>query len=89
LEKAQHTWVDELPNVLWSIWTTRNTATQETPFFLVHGAKAVPIEIEHNSPRVAEYDEETSRKALEDDVDALDEARDEVLSRVTTYQQNL
>jgi hypothetical protein len=57
---------------------------------LVHGAEAVlPIEIEHNSPRVVEYDEETSRNALEDDVDALDEARDEVLSRVTTYQQNL
>ncbi|KAK1692121.1 hypothetical protein QYE76_008818 [Lolium multiflorum] len=63
---------------------------QETPFFLVHGAEAVlPIEIEHNSPRVVEYDEETSRKALEDDVDALDEARDEVLSRVTKYQQDL
>ena len=90
LEKARHTWTDELPSVLWSIRTTPNTATQETPFFLVHGAEAVlPIEIEHNSPRVAEYDEETSRKAMEDDVDALDEARDEVLSRVTTYQQNL
>ena len=36
-----------------------------------------------------EYDEETSRNALEDDVDALDEARDEVLSRVTKYQQDL
>jgi hypothetical protein len=47
---------------------------------LVHRAEAVlPIEIEHNSPRVAEYDEKTLRKALEDDVDALDEARDEVL----------
>jgi hypothetical protein len=42
-----------------------------------------------NLEKVAEYDEETSRKALEDDVDALDEARYEVLSRVTTYQQNL
>jgi hypothetical protein len=38
---------------------------------------------------VAEFNEETSRKALEDDVDALDEARDEVLSRVTKYQQDL
>jgi hypothetical protein len=85
LEKARHTWVDELPNILWIIRTTPNTTTQETPFFLVHGAEAVlPIEIEHNSPRVAEYNEETSQKALEDDVDALDEARDEVLSRVTT-----
>jgi hypothetical protein len=90
LEKARHTWPEELPSVLWSIRTTPNTATQETPFFLVHGAEAVlPIEIEHDSPRVAEYDEETSRKALEDDVDALDEARDEVLSRVAKYQQDL
>ncbi len=90
LEKARHTWPEELPSVLWSIRTTPNTATQETPFFLVHGAEAVlPIEIEHNAPRVAEYDEETSRKSLEDDVDALDEARDEVLSRVAKYQQDM
>ncbi|KAK1630198.1 hypothetical protein QYE76_004513 [Lolium multiflorum] len=90
LEKARHTWPEELPSVLWSIRTTPNTATQETPFFLVHGAEAVlPIKIEHDSPRVTEYDEETSRRALEDDVDALDEARDEVLSRVTKYQQDL
>jgi hypothetical protein len=54
---------------------------------LVHGAEAVvPIEIEHNSTRVEEYEEETSQKAREDDVDALDEARDEVLSRVNAYQ---
>jgi transposase InsO family protein len=90
LEKARHTWVDELPSVLWSLRTTPNIATQETPFFLVHGAEAVlPIEIEHNSPRVMKYEEETARKALEDDVDALDEARDVALSRVTAYQQNL
>ncbi|KAK1680264.1 hypothetical protein QYE76_041112 [Lolium multiflorum] len=81
LEKARHTWVDELPYVLWSLRTTPNTATQETPFFLVHGAEAVmPIEIEHNSPGVVEYEEETSQKARKDDVDALDEARDEVIS---------
>ncbi|KAK1681209.1 hypothetical protein QYE76_042057 [Lolium multiflorum] len=54
----------------------------------VHGAEAVlPIEIEHDSPRVTEYDEETSRRALEDDVDALDEARGEVLSRVAKYRK--
>jgi transposase InsO family protein len=90
LEKAKHAWVDELPSVLWSLRTTPNTATQETPFFLVHGAEAVlPVEITHESPRVREYDEETSQKALEDDVDAVDEARDAVLSRVSAYQQNL
>jgi hypothetical protein len=40
LEKAKHAWVDELPSVLWSLRTTPNAATQETPFFLVHGAEA-------------------------------------------------
>jgi hypothetical protein len=36
-----------------------------------------------------EYEEEDSQKALEDDVDAIDEARDVMLSRVNAYQQNL
>jgi transposase InsO family protein len=90
LEKARHAWVGELPSVLWSLRTTPNAATQETPFFLVHGAEAVlPVELAHDSPRVAEYNEEASQRALEDDVDAVDEERDVVLSRVSAYQQNL
>jgi transposase InsO family protein len=90
LEKAKHAWVDELPSVLWSLRSTPNAATQETPFFLVHGAEAVlPVEITHKAPRIAAYDEETSTEALQDDVDALDEARDVALARATRYQQNL
>jgi hypothetical protein len=61
LEKAKHAWVDELPSVLWNLRTTPNAATQETPFFLVHGAVAVlPIEITHEAPRIVAYDEKTS-----------------------------
>jgi hypothetical protein len=90
LEKAKHAWVDELPSVLWSLRTTPNVATQETPFFLVHGAEAVlPVEITHEAPRIAAYDETTSTEALQDDVDALDEARDVALARAMQYQQNL
>jgi transposase InsO family protein len=86
LEKAKHAWVDELPSVLRSLKTTPNVATQETPFFLVHGAEAVlPVEITHEAPRIAAYDETTSTKVLQDDVDALDEARD----RAMQYRQNL
>jgi hypothetical protein len=82
LEKAKHTWVDELPSVLWSLRTTPNTATQETPFFLVHGAEVVlPVEITHEAPRIAAYNKTTSTEALQDDVDALDEARDVALAR--------
>jgi hypothetical protein len=86
LEKAKHAWVDELPSVLWSLRTTPNAATQETPFFLVHGAEAVLlVEIIHGAPRIMAYDETTSTEALQDDVDALDKARDVALAIATQY----
>jgi hypothetical protein len=86
-EKAKHAWVDELPSVLWSLRTTPNAATQETPFFLVHGAEVVLlVEITHEDPRIATYDESTSNEALQDDVNTLDEARDVMLARSTHYQ---
>jgi hypothetical protein len=76
--------------VLWSLRTTPNAATQETPFFLVHGAEVVlPVEITREAPRTATYDETTSTEALQDDVDGLDEARDMALARATQYQQSL
>jgi ribonuclease HI len=81
LEKAKHAWLDELPSMLWSLRTTPNVATQETPFFLVHDAEAVlPVEITHEAPRITAYVETTSTEALQDDVDALDEARDVALA---------
>jgi transposase InsO family protein len=90
LEKAKSAWVEELPSVLWILRTTPNAATQETPFFLVHGAEAVlPVEVTHEAPRVMAYDETTSTEALQNDVDALDEARDKALERATQYQQSL
>jgi hypothetical protein len=76
--------------MLWSLRTTPNAATQETPFFLVHGAEVVlPVEITHEAPRIAAYDETTSTEALQNNVDALNEARDVALTRATQYQQNL
>jgi hypothetical protein len=90
LEKAKHAWVDELPSVLWSLRTTPNAATQETPFFLVHGAEAVlPVKITYEAPRIAAYDETISTEALQDDVIALDETRHVALARATQYQQSL
>jgi transposase InsO family protein len=65
LEKAKSTWVEELPSVLWSLRTTPNAATQETPFFLVHGAEAVlPVEVTHEAPRVTACDETTSTESM-------------------------
>jgi hypothetical protein len=49
----------------------------------------LPVEITHKAPRITAYDETTATEALQDDVDALDEARDVALTRATQYQQNL
>jgi hypothetical protein len=43
----------------------------------------LPVEIKHEAPRVTAYDEVTSTEALQDNVDALDEARDKALERAT------
>ena len=44
--------------MLWSIHTTTNKSTSETPFFLVYGAEAVlPHEARHRSARVLAFDE--------------------------------
>jgi hypothetical protein len=67
-----------------------NAATQETPFFLVHGTEAVLlVEITHEAPRIAAYNKMTSTEALQDDVDALDKARDVALARAMQCQQSL
>jgi hypothetical protein len=49
----------------------------------------LPIEVTHEAPRVTAYDEVTSIEALQNDVDALVEARDKALERATQYQQSL
>jgi hypothetical protein len=54
--------------------------------FLVHGAEAVlPVEITHEAPIIAAYDETTSTEALQDNIDALDEARDVALCGDPAY----
>ena len=58
LRKCGRYWIDELPAVLWSLRTTPNRATSQTPFALIYGVEAVlPIELIYGSPRVLAYDE--------------------------------
>jgi hypothetical protein len=90
LARAPGAWVDELPAVLWSIRTTPNRSTGYTPFFLVYGAEAVlPTDIEHDSPRVAVYDEADNESAMQVAKDLLEEEQDLAASRSAIYQQNL
>jgi hypothetical protein len=49
----------------------------------------LPVEITNEAPRIVAYNETTSIEALQDDVDALNEARDVALARAMQYQQSL
>ena len=49
----------------------------------------MPSDLRFDAPRVVLYDESYTDEALEDDKDALDEARDIALSRTATYQRSL
>ena len=76
--------------VLWSLRTTPNRATGQTPFSLVYGAEAViPIELIYGSPRVLAYDEVAQDQHRHDDAVVLEENRLRATTRAARYQQAL
>jgi hypothetical protein len=90
LNKSGLKWLQELPAVVWSLRTTPSRAMGFTPFFLVYGVGAVlPTELEHGSPRVWGYDEDTNQRAREDSPDQLDEARTVAMMHSARYEQAL
>jgi transposase InsO family protein len=90
LRKCGRHWVDELPVVLWSLRTTPNRATGQTPFSLVYGAEAVlPTKLIYGSPRVLAYDEAEQEQLWQDDATLLEEDRLRAAVRAARYQQAL
>jgi transposase InsO family protein len=90
LKCAVGAWVEELPSVLWSLWTTPNSLTGYMPFFLLFGAEAVlPTDVHYCAPRLVSYVKEDAEKALADVQDLLDEPRDIALAHSALYLQSL
>jgi hypothetical protein len=57
---------------------------------LVYEAEAVlPTDIEVDAPRFVQYMEKQAKKAREDGIDLLEEAREQALARSALYQQQL
>nr|XP_027126139.1 uncharacterized protein LOC113742510 [Coffea arabica] len=90
LHRAASSWVEELPSVLWSYWTTPRSSTQETPFSLTYGAEAViTAEILTPNPRLAAYVAEVNGEERQLDLDLVDERRDVASARVASYKNTL
>ena len=82
LERLKGTWVNELPMVLWAHRTMPKEATGETPFSLVFETKAViPAEVGLPSYKVENYAEQENNVALLENLDFLEEKRNQAAIR--------
>lgn len=74
--------------VLWSLTTTPNRATGQTPFSLVYEAEAViPMEHIYGSPRVLAYDDVAQEQHRLDDAVVLEENHLRAATHAARYQQ--
>ena len=88
LEDLKGKWVEYLPEVLWAYRTTCKSATQETPFALAFGTKAIdPVEVGLKSPRIELENIEHNEEALRLNLDLIEEKREQVLKRVEDYHR--
>ena len=75
-------------SVLWAHRTTRNSATQETPFALAFGTKVVAlIEVGLKSPRIEFASIEHNKEVLRLNLDLLEEKREQALKHIEDYHK--
>ena len=90
LVRAKGEWPEELPNVLWAYRTTTRTPTGETPFNLTYGIEAViPVKVGLTSLRREFFDEQDNNDQLKQNLDLMDEVRDQVAQRMAKYKQKI
>ena len=69
-EQPKGKWVDELPKVVWSHYTTESRAIKFTPFKLLYGEEAMtPEDLRHGSYKIEDPDEDI--KPTIDTIDAI------------------
>ena len=85
---TKRAWVDELPMVLWAYRTTPKEANGEAPFSLVFGTEVViPTEVGLPSYKIENYTEQDNDVALMENLDFLEERRDQATIRSATQKQ--
>ncbi|XP_076919915.1 uncharacterized protein LOC143580885 [Bidens hawaiensis] len=83
-------WAVELPYVLWADRTTPKNATSQTPFSLVFGAEAViPNEMVYPTAKTSIHDPQANDENLIQDLDTIEELRDQARFRIAAYQQKI
>ena len=76
--------------MLWAHRTTHKSATQETPFALAFGTEAVaPVEVGLKSLRIEFESTEHNDEAFHQNLDLLEEKREQVLKRIKDYHRKI
>jgi hypothetical protein len=90
LQQKKGTWVEYVPEVLWSYRTTVRTLTGNTPFSLTYGTEAViPTEIGSPNFRVAYYNPGLNDEGINLNLDLLQEERDDAQITWAAYQDRM
>ncbi|GKV01291.1 hypothetical protein SLEP1_g13856 [Rubroshorea leprosula] len=90
LDQLKTKWAYELNNLLWAYRTTSRTATGETPYHLAFDTEAViPVEIGVPSLRVSHFEPIQNERLLRENLDFLDEVREQSRLRTLAYKQRI
>ncbi|XP_077226324.1 uncharacterized protein LOC143859528 [Tasmannia lanceolata] len=90
LDEKAGRWADELYHVMWAYRTTPPTTTGESPFNLSFGTEAViPVDAGVPSSRVANFNKQLNGSGLRENLDLLEEVREESRIRVAAYKQKV
>jgi hypothetical protein len=83
-------WIEELPKVIWGLWTQISRATGYSPFFLVYGSEVVlPTDLIWTSPRIEQYDVGEAEHTRRLELDCTEEVRVNATLQSARYLQGL
>jgi hypothetical protein len=83
-------WIKELPNAPWGLRTQPSKPTEQSPYFLVYGSKAIlPADVMWDSPAVEQYNEGISEDSRRVDIDGLEESRCAALVQSARYLEGI
>ena len=86
LNDAKDKWVDELPHVLWTYWTTPRRSMGETPFSMTYGAEVViPLEIGFPMLKTSSFAPDSNDRLLEKSLDLVEEWRENIMVQLAYY----
>ena len=90
LDDAKGRWVEELPHVLWTYWTTPRRSTRKTPFSMTYGAEAViPLETGFPTLKTSSFYPSSNNELLEKSLDLIEEIRERAMVQLAYYQHKL